>query len=168
MGKNHALTDLLEICLSSNFTNATHIHEFTFPLCPKTVLLLIFYIIDRLCLVYFSWKAANYSQFWGMSLDEGLRYRLGTQRPSRIIMSMNEIQVSSVADDIFAFFIICFVFGVPVHLTIQALDYWEFLSLVQASVSQMGLTCLKGIWICSKGYLREKENPFSQQLIKCI
>ncbi|KAK3532182.1 hypothetical protein QTP86_009254 [Hemibagrus guttatus] len=38
------------------------------------------------------WKAANYSQFWGMSLDEGLRYRLGTRRPSRAIMSMNEIQ----------------------------------------------------------------------------
>lgn len=29
-----------------------------------------------------------------MSLDEGLRYRLGTRRPSRAIMSMNEIQVS--------------------------------------------------------------------------
>ncbi|XP_017309833.1 tubulointerstitial nephritis antigen-like [Ictalurus punctatus] len=42
----------------------------------------------------YGWKAANYSQFWGMSLDEGLRYRLGTQRPSRIIMSMNEIQMN--------------------------------------------------------------------------
>lgn len=41
----------------------------------------------------FRWKAANYSQFYGMSLDEGIRYRLGTQRPSRTIMNMNEIQV---------------------------------------------------------------------------
>lgn len=47
-----------------------------------------------MCFVCCSWKAANYSQFWGMSLDEGLRYRLGTRRPSRAIMSMNEIQVS--------------------------------------------------------------------------
>ncbi|XP_055733063.1 tubulointerstitial nephritis antigen-like isoform X2 [Salvelinus fontinalis] len=42
----------------------------------------------------FGWRAANYSQFYGMSLDEGLRYRLGTQRPSRTIMSMNEMQVN--------------------------------------------------------------------------
>lgn len=42
----------------------------------------------------FGWKAFNYSQFWGMSLDEGLRYRLGTQRPSRAIMNMNEIQMN--------------------------------------------------------------------------
>ncbi|CDQ94164.1 unnamed protein product [Oncorhynchus mykiss] len=41
----------------------------------------------------YGWRAANYSQFFGMSLDEGLRYRLGTQRPSRTIMSMNEMQV---------------------------------------------------------------------------
>uniref|UniRef100_A0A8C1UDK2 Tubulointerstitial nephritis antigen-like 1 n=1 Tax=Cyprinus carpio TaxID=7962 RepID=A0A8C1UDK2_CYPCA len=41
----------------------------------------------------YGWRATNYSQFWGMTLDEGLRYRLGTQRPSRTIMNMNEIQV---------------------------------------------------------------------------
>lgn len=29
-----------------------------------------------------------------MTLDDGIRFRLGTQRPSRTIMSMNEIQVS--------------------------------------------------------------------------
>uniref|UniRef100_A0A3B5AI44 Tubulointerstitial nephritis antigen like 1 n=1 Tax=Stegastes partitus TaxID=144197 RepID=A0A3B5AI44_9TELE len=38
------------------------------------------------------WQAANYSQLYGMTLDEGIRYRLGTQRPSRTIMNMNEIQ----------------------------------------------------------------------------
>lgn len=42
----------------------------------------------------YGWKAANYSQFYGMSLDEGIRYRLGTQRPSRTIMNMNEIQMN--------------------------------------------------------------------------
>ncbi|XP_052325878.1 tubulointerstitial nephritis antigen-like [Oncorhynchus keta] len=42
----------------------------------------------------YGWRAANYSQFYGMSLDEGLRYRLGTQRPSRTIMSMNEMQLN--------------------------------------------------------------------------
>lgn len=28
-----------------------------------------------------------------MTLDEGIRYRLGTQRPAKTIMNMNEIQV---------------------------------------------------------------------------
>lgn len=41
------------------------------------------------------WKASNYSQLYGMTLDEGIRYRLGTQRPSRTIMNMNEIQVQN-------------------------------------------------------------------------
>lgn len=45
------------------------------------------------CFVLFRWKAANYSQLYGMTLDEGIRFRLGTQRPSRTIMNMNEIQV---------------------------------------------------------------------------
>ncbi|CAB1350720.1 unnamed protein product [Coregonus sp. 'balchen'] len=47
-----------------------------------------------------SWQAANYSQFYGMSLDEGLRYRLGTQRPSRTIMSMNEMQEKEIMKEI--------------------------------------------------------------------
>uniref|UniRef100_A0A8C1YWJ9 Tubulointerstitial nephritis antigen-like 1 n=1 Tax=Cyprinus carpio TaxID=7962 RepID=A0A8C1YWJ9_CYPCA len=45
------------------------------------------------------WRATNYSQFWGMTLDEGLRYRLGTQRPSRTIMNMNEIQMNMNGND---------------------------------------------------------------------
>lgn len=43
----------------------------------------------------FRWRAANYSQFHGMTLDEGIRYRLGTQRPAKTIMNMNEIQVQA-------------------------------------------------------------------------
>lgn len=49
----------------------------------------------RFLLLSLSWRAANYSQFYGMTLDEGIRYRLGTQRPSRTIMNMNEIQVQN-------------------------------------------------------------------------
>uniref|UniRef100_A0A8C1EHI7 Tubulointerstitial nephritis antigen-like 1 n=2 Tax=Cyprinus carpio TaxID=7962 RepID=A0A8C1EHI7_CYPCA len=47
----------------------------------------------------YGWRASNYSQFWGMTLDEGLRYRLGTQRPSRTIMNMNEIQMNMNGND---------------------------------------------------------------------
>lgn len=42
----------------------------------------------------YGWRAGNYSKFWGMTLDEGLRYRLGTQPPSRIVKNMNEIQMN--------------------------------------------------------------------------
>ncbi|KAG7501239.1 tubulointerstitial nephritis antigen-like [Solea senegalensis] len=42
----------------------------------------------------YGWKAANYSQLSGMTLDEGIRYRLGTQRPSKTIMNMNEMQMN--------------------------------------------------------------------------
>lgn len=41
-----------------------------------------------------SWRAANYSQFWGMTLEDGIRYRLGTFRPSPTVMNMNEMHVS--------------------------------------------------------------------------
>ena len=43
----------------------------------------------------FSWRAGNHSAFWGMTLDEGIRYRLGTVRPSSSVTNMNEIHVSA-------------------------------------------------------------------------
>ncbi|KAK6474417.1 tubulointerstitial nephritis antigen-like [Huso huso] len=42
----------------------------------------------------YGWRAGNYSQFWGMSLDEGIRYRLGTNKPSRTVRNMNEIKTN--------------------------------------------------------------------------
>ncbi|XP_012620923.1 tubulointerstitial nephritis antigen-like isoform X2 [Microcebus murinus] len=39
----------------------------------------------------YGWRAGNHSAFWGMTLDEGIRYRLGTIRPSSSVMNMNEI-----------------------------------------------------------------------------
>ncbi|XP_077599651.1 tubulointerstitial nephritis antigen-like [Stigmatopora nigra] len=42
----------------------------------------------------YGWRAANYSELYGMTLDEGIRYRLGTQRPSKSIMNMNEMQIN--------------------------------------------------------------------------
>ena len=41
-----------------------------------------------------SWRASNYSQFWGMTLEDGIRHRLGTFRPSPTVMNMNEMHVS--------------------------------------------------------------------------
>ncbi|KAF5908603.1 tubulointerstitial nephritis antigen-like [Clarias magur] len=62
--------------------------------CEQHVCLIEKSMIDAVNRGNYGWKAANYSQFWGMSLDEGLRYRLGTRRPSHSIMSMNEIQMN--------------------------------------------------------------------------
>lgn len=39
----------------------------------------------------YGWRAGNHSAFWGMTLDEGIRYRLGTIRPSSSVANMNEI-----------------------------------------------------------------------------
>ncbi|XP_040083918.1 tubulointerstitial nephritis antigen-like [Oryx dammah] len=39
----------------------------------------------------YGWRAGNHSAFWGMTLDEGIRYRLGTVRPSSSVTNMNEI-----------------------------------------------------------------------------
>ncbi|XP_069752012.1 tubulointerstitial nephritis antigen-like isoform X1 [Narcine bancroftii] len=41
----------------------------------------------------YGWKAANYSQFWGMSLDQGIQHRLGTQRPPHTVLKTNELKV---------------------------------------------------------------------------
>ncbi|KAM4700270.1 tubulointerstitial nephritis antigen-like [Discoglossus pictus] len=43
---------------------------------------------------YYGWLAGNYSQFWGLTLDEGIRYRLGTIKPSSSVMNMNELHVN--------------------------------------------------------------------------
>uniref|UniRef100_UPI001659E727 tubulointerstitial nephritis antigen-like n=1 Tax=Halichoerus grypus TaxID=9711 RepID=UPI001659E727 len=37
------------------------------------------------------WTAQNYSQFWGMTLAEGFRHRLGTLPPNPMLLSMNEM-----------------------------------------------------------------------------
>ncbi|XP_065769295.1 tubulointerstitial nephritis antigen isoform X5 [Muntiacus reevesi] len=42
----------------------------------------------------YGWTAQNYSQFWGMTLEEGFKYRLGTLPPSPLLLSMNEVTTS--------------------------------------------------------------------------
>ncbi|KAM8776898.1 tubulointerstitial nephritis antigen isoform 2-T2 [Rhynchonycteris naso] len=39
----------------------------------------------------YGWTAQNYSQFWGMTLEEGFKHRLGTLPPSSMLLSMNEV-----------------------------------------------------------------------------
>lgn len=42
----------------------------------------------------YGWRASNYSQFWGMTLEEGIQYRLGTFKPPTSVMNMNELHMS--------------------------------------------------------------------------
>uniref|UniRef100_A0A803WA95 Tubulointerstitial nephritis antigen like 1 n=1 Tax=Ficedula albicollis TaxID=59894 RepID=A0A803WA95_FICAL len=51
-------------------------------------------LIDAVNRGNFGWRAANYSQFWGMTLEDGIRHRLGTFRPSPTVMNMNEMHVT--------------------------------------------------------------------------
>ncbi|XP_015906715.1 tubulointerstitial nephritis antigen-like isoform X2 [Parasteatoda tepidariorum] len=37
------------------------------------------------------WRASNYSFFYGKTLEEGMKHRLGTFKPSRTVMDMTEI-----------------------------------------------------------------------------
>ncbi|XP_056365373.1 tubulointerstitial nephritis antigen-like isoform X1 [Oenanthe melanoleuca] len=51
-------------------------------------------LIDAVNRGNFGWRAANYSQFWGMTLEDGIRHRLGTFRPSPTVMNMNEMHMN--------------------------------------------------------------------------
>lgn len=49
----------------------------------------------------YGWKADNYTQFWGMTLEEGFRKRLGTLPPSHSLLNMKAIPGSSVPEEKF-------------------------------------------------------------------
>lgn len=40
----------------------------------------------------YGWQAANYSQFWGRTLSDGIRLRLGTLQPHRFVLQMNPVK----------------------------------------------------------------------------
>lgn len=46
----------------------------------------------------FGWRASNYSFFWGKSLEDGIRYRLGTFKPSNPTMAMHEVRIKMKKD----------------------------------------------------------------------
>ncbi|XP_045150815.1 tubulointerstitial nephritis antigen isoform X2 [Echinops telfairi] len=54
----------------------------------------------------YGWTAHNYSQFWGMTLEEGFKHRLGTLPPSSMLLSMNEMTAPlPAATDVPEFFV---------------------------------------------------------------
>ncbi|XP_013793291.1 tubulointerstitial nephritis antigen-like, partial [Limulus polyphemus] len=43
----------------------------------------------------YGWRASNYSFFWGLTLEEGISYRLGTLKPHGETVQMNEIHAKN-------------------------------------------------------------------------
>lgn len=62
--------------------------------CDDNVCLVRTELIDAINQGNFGWKASNYSFLWGKTLNEGIRYRLGTFRPSRTTLEMTEIHLN--------------------------------------------------------------------------
>ncbi|XP_075294130.1 tubulointerstitial nephritis antigen-like isoform X1 [Opisthocomus hoazin] len=57
-------------------------------------------LIDAVNRGNYGWRAANYSQFWGMRLEDGIRHRLGTFRPSPTVMNMNEMHMTMDSNEV--------------------------------------------------------------------
>lgn len=66
--------------------------------CSQNVCLVHPELIDHINKGDYGWTAQNYSQFWGMTLEEGFKFRLGTLPPSSMLLNMNEMTASFPAE----------------------------------------------------------------------
>lgn len=71
------------------------VYEFV---CEQNVCLVRPELISSVNKGNYGWRASNYSFFWGKTLEEGIRYRLGTFKPSRPTMAMHEINIKKKGD----------------------------------------------------------------------
>uniref|UniRef100_A0A8C4TFV4 Tubulointerstitial nephritis antigen n=1 Tax=Erpetoichthys calabaricus TaxID=27687 RepID=A0A8C4TFV4_ERPCA len=60
--------------------------------CSEFVCLIRQELIDSINGHQVGWMAGNYSHFWGMTLEEGIKHRLGTDEPSPSILEMTEMK----------------------------------------------------------------------------
>ncbi|XP_021362216.1 uncharacterized peptidase C1-like protein F26E4.3 isoform X2 [Mizuhopecten yessoensis] len=84
--------------LTDNCNTCTCIVDPTFPdqqrwNCTKHVCLIQTKMIGQVNSHDSGWRADNYSAFWGMTLDEGVRYRLGTIPPDMAVRKMKPVRV---------------------------------------------------------------------------
>ncbi|KFM62772.1 Tubulointerstitial nephritis antigen-like protein, partial [Stegodyphus mimosarum] len=59
--------------------------------CEQNVCLVRSELINTINDGRYGWKASNYSIFWGKTLNDGIKHRLGTFKPIRPTMEMTEI-----------------------------------------------------------------------------
>ncbi|NP_001126804.1 tubulointerstitial nephritis antigen [Pongo abelii] len=62
--------------------------------CSQHVCLVRPELIEQVNKGDYGWTAQNYSQFWGMTLEDGFKFHLGTLPPSPMLLSMNEMTAS--------------------------------------------------------------------------
>ncbi|XP_030054836.1 tubulointerstitial nephritis antigen isoform X2 [Microcaecilia unicolor] len=72
--------------------------------CTEHVCLVRSELIQHINSRDYGWEADNYSQFWGMTLDDGIKYRLGTLPPSPALLGMNEMAEQEPSEDEFPLF----------------------------------------------------------------
>ncbi|CAI4227619.1 unnamed protein product [Auanema sp. JU1783] len=61
--------------------------------CDDTTCLIQDDILEKVQHGRYSWTARNYSFFYGRSLSDGIKYRLGTLFPEQSVQNMNEIEI---------------------------------------------------------------------------
>ncbi|XP_069127544.1 uncharacterized peptidase C1-like protein F26E4.3 isoform X3 [Argopecten irradians] len=66
--------------------------------CTKHVCLIQTKMIGEVNSHYSGWRAGNYSAFWGLTLDEGVRYRLGTIPPDEAVRKMKPVRGPTIPD----------------------------------------------------------------------
>lgn len=49
-------------------------------------------IVETVNMQQIGWTATNYSFFWGKTLEEGIKYKLGTLAPERYVLRMNPVR----------------------------------------------------------------------------
>ncbi|NXA40053.1 TINAG protein, partial [Eudromia elegans] len=108
----------------------------------------------------YGWKANNYSQFWGMTLKEGFKKRLGTLPPSHSLLNMKETPGSSIPEEKFpAFFAATYEWPEWIHDPLDQRNCGASWAFSTASVAA------DRIAIRSKGVITD--NLSVQNLISC-
>lgn len=62
--------------------------------CDGEVCLIRETIIDGVNNGRYGWRASNYSNFWGLTLRQGINYRLGTHKPDSVVLNMSPIKIN--------------------------------------------------------------------------
>ncbi|XP_069462240.1 tubulointerstitial nephritis antigen isoform X2 [Ambystoma mexicanum] len=74
--------------------------------CTESICLIRPEQIEEINARNYGWTAENYSMFWGLTLEEGFKQRLGTLPPSPGLLAMNEMTGRVTPEDDFPLFFI--------------------------------------------------------------
>ncbi|NXG55398.1 TINAG protein, partial [Hemiprocne comata] len=128
--------------------------------CSKEVCLVRQDLIQHINSGDYGWKAENYSQFWGMTVEEGFKKRLGTFPPSHSLLNMREAPGNSLPEEKFpAFFLATYAWPDWIHDPLDQRNCGASWAFSTASVAA------DRIAIHSQGQITD--NLSAQNLISC-